>query len=121
LFFAGLVIGSVFLLVGCEEELGFAGSETRFVLGGLEADLNENVATVYQAALAAVIELDLPIKDKRSDALRSIVKSRDAGGNDITIDIRSTGTAQCRLNIRVGLLGDKAKSQTIYEYILQNI
>lgn len=108
--------GCVAVLVGA----GAAGS-VAYVKGDLEAVLEEDVTQVYEASLKALEELEIAATKKDKDALGAVIISRTAQDKKITIKLKATENDLTKLSIRVGVFGNRAQSQRIYDEIKNNL
>jgi uncharacterized protein YceK len=107
-------------LAGCAAVVvgGAAGAGTVvYVKGQLNEDMNAPVSNVYDASLAALKELDLPIIEDNHDTLSAKIKSKFADGDDVWIQIESLSAESSKITIRVGIMGDEYKSRKIINAI----
>lgn len=116
----GLVVALSFVSVGCAAVLvGAAGGAagTVYVMGKLEDEVRSPVMKVYQAAIAGLKELEMPILENNADKLSAHVESAFSDDTSVWININSLSPNWSQLTIRVGWFGDEARSQTILESI----
>lgn len=106
-----------FLLVGAASGAG----GTVYVMGKLSDQLKAPVPKVRQATLAALKDLGLPVRSDVGDKLTAHVESEFSDGTRVWIDIEDAPDAGSKLSIRVGLLGDEAKSRKILEAIKRHL
>ncbi|MGD0885014.1 MAG: DUF3568 family protein [Thermodesulfovibrionales bacterium] len=109
--------GCVALVAG-----GAAGAGTVvYVKGQLNEDLNAPVSKVYDASLAALKELELPIIEDNHDSLSAKIKSKFADGDDVWIQIESVTAESSKITLRVGIMGDENKSRKISNAIHKHL
>ncbi len=119
-----LLFVAVFLLLqGCMAIalVGVGAGTVMYVKGDLEANLSNDINSVYQAAQLSVEQLDLRVSSRVKDALAAKIVARDAQDKKITIKLKSTAENTTELNIRVSVFGDETKSRLIYEQLLKNL
>ncbi len=112
---AGL-LAAVMLLSGCVAVLagGAIGGGTYAYLGGeLSQNLDRPVSKVNGAALATLKEFHLPVVHDAHDSLSASIESRFSSGKKIWIKISSVTSDTSKVSVRVGLLGDRDRSETI--------
>lgn len=91
------------------------------LLGRLKDQVKEPVPKVHQAAVAGLKDLGLPIREDTGDQLTAHIKSEFSDGTHIWVDIESVSDAGSQLMIRVGVVGDEAKSRKILEAIKRHL
>lgn len=103
--------------------LGAAGGTagTVYVMGKLKEQVNVPVPKAHQATLAGLKDLGLLIREDRGDKLTAYVKSEFADGTTVWIDIENVSDSGSRIEIRVGLTGDEARSRKILEAIKKHL
>ena len=111
-----MVSGCVAVAVGA----GAAGT-TAYVMGDLSATENKSVAAVYDAAVKAMDELKLNVIEKRQDDLSAKIIARDSQDKKITIKLKAVSEAVTDISIRVGVFGDRTKSQLIFDKMRANL
>ena len=92
-----------------------------WVKGEMQEEFSLPLTKVHQAALAALKELELPVKEEKKDKLTSEIKSQFADGKQIWIHIRSLAKSSTKIKIRVGIFGDKSRTQTLLETIHRHL
>lgn len=114
---------SVLLLAnvyGCATILiaGATGVGTAVWLSGkLSETLNASLDDTVKATKAALKSLDMPIvKDTQKAAVAQII-SRYSDGTTVWIDMRPVTKSTTKMEIRVGVRGDKAASSEILDAI----
>jgi hypothetical protein len=90
---------------------GVAGAV--YVMGKLQEELNDPITAVHEATLQGLRDLDLPIAEDKSDKLAAHIESKLADGTHVWIDLNSIADSRTRLTIRVGAVGDEARSRKI--------
>lgn len=120
LLLAGLVLCTS---TGCWFVVGAAGGAAGavYVMGQLKDRLDAPVAQVHDAAVAALKDLGLPIKEDKTDKLSAHVESEFADGQHVWITIEAEGEAASKITIRVGMVGDEAKSRKILDTLNQHL
>ena len=118
-----LFVGMVFSGQGCmvvAVGLGAAGT-IAYVSGDLQAEESESIDVVYEAALKAVKDLELPITSQSKDALVAEITTYDAQDKKIRIKLKAKTDKTTELSIRVGVFGSETKSRLIYEKIRDHL
>ena len=118
-----LFIGMVFSGQGCmiaAVGLGTAGT-IAYVRGDLQAEESESIDVVYEAALKAVKDLELPVTSQSKDALVAEIITYDAQDKKIRIKLKASTAKTTQLSIRVGVFGSETKSRLIYEKIRDHL
>ncbi|MBW8039689.1 MAG: DUF3568 family protein [Planctomycetes bacterium] len=118
-----LLVAVLLLLQGCMAIalVGVGAGTVMYVKGDLEANLSNDINSVYQAAQLSIEQLDLKVSSKVKDALAAKIVARDAQDKKITIKLKSTAENTTELSIRAGVFGDETKSRLIYEQLLKNL
>ena len=94
-----------------------AAGTVAYVRGDLQAAENAPIDKVYDASLAAMEELEIPVISKAKDALSARITGRDAADKKIAIRLKATAEDTTRLSIRIGLFGSETKSRLIHQKI----
>jgi hypothetical protein len=89
--------------------------------GKLHAVASQDIETVYQASLKALEELEVKVTDHMKDVFYAKVVAKAADGKTITIRIEPPEAGVTKFSIKVGILGNKYRSQVIYDKILENL
>lgn len=92
-----------------------------YVLGKLTEELNYEVPTVHDAAVAGLKKLKLKLSEDRADKLSAHMESEFADRAHVWIDLESIGDSRTRVTIRVGLIGDEVRSRKILDAIKQHL
>ena len=114
-----LLVGLVGGLGGCFLALAGAGGAGTyaFVKGDLETMERESVEELYNAALAALEELQIPVITKSQDATVAQIEGRNAEDKKVAIKIEVAENELTKMSIRIGTFGDQEQSQMIYDTI----
>ncbi|OHB57671.1 MAG: hypothetical protein A2173_04625 [Planctomycetes bacterium RBG_13_44_8b] len=115
----GLLISLAVILSGClvaAVGVGAIGT-VAYIKGDLEAYEAETVSTVFDATKMAASELGLTITKEYKDVLYAEIIARDSEDRKTTIKIKGTSPQTTKLSIRVGILGNEARSSFIYQKI----
>ena len=120
---AALVIALVLQLYGCAVLVaGAAGGGTvLWIKGKLQEEINASATQVHRATIAALRELELPILKNKKDKLTAVVDSRFADNKGVHITIKSLTASSSKISIRVGIVGNKGRSQKILKVIHSNL
>ncbi|MFH1624919.1 MAG: DUF3568 family protein [Pseudomonadota bacterium] len=89
--------------------------------GKLEATVNGTIHEVRRATVAALKEHGLPVLTESRDGFVTMIESEISDGTRIWIKLSSVAASATKVNIRVGILGDRAKSTRILETIKKNL
>ena len=119
---AVLLVSSALVLHGCasSEEAASAGM-ARYSMGTLRSVEPAGIDKVYGATVKAMEELKLPVLQKNADSMSGIIVARDVADKKITVLLTATTDGKTKLAVKVGLLGDEAKSRLIYEQIKKKL
>jgi len=88
-----------------------------YVEGNLERDYMGPFPKVWQATVEGLDELKVPYTIESQDAFGGQIKGTLFDGTKATIDLKKKSDTLTTLSVRVGLLGDRDKSQEIQETI----
>ncbi len=92
-----------------------------WVKGALEQNFNANVTQVHSAILRAMQELKLAVIEDNYDHLKGKVIAEMASGEKVTTDINAMTEKVTKVKIRVGIVGDRSKSDMILTAIKKNL
>lgn len=120
--FCGIAIValSATTLTGCVGlAIGAAGGAAGAVYakGRLVDQLDANVERSYNAALAALRDRDLVIKEDRADVSSAFIRSEYLDGEEIRISLDAITSNVTEIKIRVGLTGNSSRSIMLLEEI----
>ncbi len=117
--------GTAASLSGCVAAAVGAGvigvGTVAYIKGDLEAIETQNIDVVYEATRKAMKQLQLQMIKERKDLDSGLVIVRDAEGKEAKITLKSTEHGGTKISVRVGLFGDQARSQLIYQRIRDNL
>jgi len=122
----GFLLAGMLLLtnVGCAlVVVGAAGGAAGavYVGGQLKDRLEASVPQVHQAAVKALKELELPIREEKVDKLTAHLESELSDEKHVWITIEADGEDGAKITIRVGIVGDEAKSKAILEAVRRHL
>jgi hypothetical protein len=89
--------------------------------GTLEKEFNHPVNDVRDKAVKALQALDLLVWEDRSDRLTAILRGEFSDGKDYSIHISAITEKTSRIKIRVGIFGDKIRSEMILNPIQKQL
>ena len=94
-----------------------------FFLGKLTDEMQASVPTIRQATLAALKELDLPIKEDHGDKITAKITSKFSDGKNIWINLESQTASTTEITIRVGHIGegDESRSRMLLDTIKKHL
>lgn len=105
--------GCVPLMIGAAAG---AGGIT-YAKGALVRNVNKPVSKVHKASLSALKSLELFITDDELNRHSAYVKAEYATGKKVKISIEALTERATKITIRVGIIGNQAKSQAIFNAI----
>ncbi|WP_447978626.1 DUF3568 family protein [Candidatus Nitrospira bockiana] len=111
------VAGCAALLIGAAG--GTAGAV--YVLGKLKEEVNQPVPVVHEATVQALKDLEVRVVDDKADKLTARTEGELADGRQVWIDLQAKGERATELTIRVGVMGDEARSRRILEAITRRL
>ncbi len=89
--------------------------------GDLEQNVNTSNERVHSAVIKALNSLKITVKSDQSDRLKSRVKAEFSDGEGVAVDTDALTEKATKIKVRVGLIGDKQKSEMILNAILKNL
>lgn len=101
--------GCAALLVGAAAGVGGYA----WVSGALVKEYNATVAKTHQAVLQALKQLDIKVTSDQADRLAAVVQARLADGRAVKVSVDAMTERTAKVRIRVGVFGDRAKSEMI--------
>ena len=117
-----LVLGALALsIAGCATIVDAGAASVAYVRGDLQATLQTDINTAYNAAVKAVDKLELAVISKKKNALDAQIISRTAKDKKVRITLERTEADAAALSIRIGLIGDEMQSRLILDQIKKNI
>lgn len=105
--------GCVALALGAAATAGASGAV--YAKGQLKETLDGTVSEVHRAASAAVTEIGVELTVDQQDEFTGKVQGEMAGGTNVWVTSERVTAATTRVTIRVGYIGDQAKSADILE------
>ena len=87
----------------------------------LEATVQYDLRDVYEAALKALGQLEMPVLSKSKTALNAEIRSITALDKKVKIILKRSETDNTKVSIRIGTFGDEFHSRMIYDKIVANI
>lgn len=84
-----------------------------FIRGELESTVPHTMAEVFEATQAALLELEFPIRRADIGDKNAYVVSAEAQGRKIDVSLELKSPIVTKVNIRVGVFGDRTMSQLI--------
>lgn len=117
--FSAVLVASAALQSGCFiVAAGAAGAgAVAYVRGELETTLSGSYDAVERAANRAIEQLQLVKINERKDAFIAVITARTADDKKVEIKITKLATETTKVQIRVGVFGDEAKSLAILDKI----
>ncbi len=113
----------VFLFAGCsvvQREPPSSGIPT-YSLGDLLVMVNKPVPDVWKATVAGYKDLGIEITKSKSDSLTGKVEGKLANGDVVVTDLKSANPQRTDVSIKVGSLGNKDYSYTIWSSIQKHL
>lgn len=89
--------------------------------GTLTATLDRGIGRAFEAVQEAVRQLGFTTIMTEQDGVAAEVLARDAQQQNITIKLAALSPNQTSLTMRVGIFGDKNKSNVIFRKIQENL
>ncbi len=120
---AVLLVALAVQISGCAEAVlvgvGAAGGAgaVLWTKGRMKEEFDISFSKVHTATLAALKDLDLPIKGDKKKGLKAKIESQFPDGKFVWIGIRAVTESSSKITVRVGVFGDKSRSQKIFEAI----
>ncbi|MEW6443002.1 MAG: DUF3568 family protein [bacterium] len=81
--------------------------------GKLETTYPATLDKTWEAALASLQSLQIPLESTRKDNTGGEIRARRPDETPVTLELETAGPETTRATIRVGLLGDEAVSREI--------
>lgn len=89
--------------------------------GKMAEELDVSFSKAHRATLAALKDLELPINKDEKKGLKATIESKFPEGKHVWISVRAVTESSSKVSVRVGVFGDKARSQKIFEAIHQHV
>jgi len=87
----------------------------------LHAVANEDLTAVYNASVKAIETLELDITESAKDVFSARVLAKGADGKKVAIVITPREDGMTALKIGVGAVGNRVRSERIYDLIKKNL
>ena len=108
-----LLTGCAALLVGAAAGAGGVA----YVQGELKVTESVSLVVAQRAAEKALTDLKLGIQKRQADGLSGVLEARTSGDQKVTVKTKRIADKSTEIGIRVGVLGDEAKSRQILNRI----
>ena len=114
-------------LSGCAEAVlvgvGAAGGAgaVLYAKGKMVEEVDVPFSKAHTAAVAALKDLELPIKKDTEKGLKAKVESQYPDGKFVWVNIRAVTESSSKISVRVGVFGDKSMSKKIFDAIHQRM
>ena len=92
-----------------------------WVRGQLVKDYNISAERLYNAAVKGLKDLGTPIMEDTHDRLSAKVTTEFSDGEAVVINIAAVTEKAAKLKIRVGVFGNKTRSEMILSHIEKHI
>ncbi len=92
-----------------------------WVKGALVKEFEVPAQDLYQATKEGVSQLGLNINEDRADRISAVLAASFADGSGVKINIDALTEVRSKIRIRVGVFGDKGKSELIFNAIQKNL
>lgn len=117
------VLVGITFLVGCAVAAGAAAGVGTYAwsTGKLSFTTPNTVTQAKDATLAAFNELDIATTKQKVDNLGGTIKGKTVRGKTVTVDVEPVSSDITKIEIRVGVFGDRAASERIADAIKQNL
>ena len=89
-----------------------------WINGEMEKEFAVPAQKLTDATVKAIKSLDLTILEKDADRISALIRSETVDGSKIKATITAITERSSKIKLRVGLLGDKAKSEMIMNAIM---
>ena len=122
-----LLLALAIQISGCAEAVlvgvgavGGAGA-VLWAKGKMVEELDVPFSKAHTATLAALKDLEFPIKKDTKKGLKAKVESQYPDGKLVWVNIRAVTESSSKISVRVGTFGDKSRSQKIFDAIHQRL
>jgi len=112
-----LIGGCIAVAVGAAAGIGTYA----YVKGELSDTEEATLDRAYEAALAAMKDLEFTVKEQSKDALHARVVAAEADKTEVRIALESKSEKLTKLTVRVGVFGDEAQSRLIMDKIKKHL
>lgn len=111
-----VLAGTLFFSSGCAALLVGAAAGVggyAWVSGALVKEYPVSAEKTHQALLRALKQLDIHVTEDKGDRLSAVVRARLADGRAVKIGVDALTERSAKIRIRVGVFGDRLKSEMI--------
>lgn len=89
--------------------------------GKMEESLDVPFSKAHAATIAALKDLKLPIKKDQKGGLKARIESQFPDGKYVWIKLRAVTDSSSKVTVRVGVFGDRSKSQEIFDAMHEHL
>jgi len=111
--------GCLLFAAGAGAGAGAAGYA--YVKGELKTTEPVSIDRTWDATVAGVQEMNLPIINQSHDALQGHLVAKTSGDKNVDINLKKIADTSTELRVRVGTFGDEALSRTILDAINRHL
>jgi hypothetical protein len=105
---------------GCTPQI--VGADAGVYSGGiLYAVASKDMTAVYEATVSALGDLELTVTEKAKDVFSAKALAKGADGKLVSVIIRPGGDNRTEMNIKVGPVGNRHRSEVVYEQIKKRL
>jgi len=114
-----ILIITILIATGCTSMVVETGNRTyNHLRGDLLGIVPDRLPDVYTATVTAIDKLSgFDLMEKEVNSLNGRIIAYDSIARKVQIDLFRTEEDQTRIQIRIGLIGDKVESVMIYDHI----
>lgn len=110
--------GCTYVVVGAVGA-GIGFGTYRYVDGNLKRDYLGSLPKVWEATVAALDDLKVTPEVQEKDYFGGLVKGIMHDGTKVIIKLKRESDTSTEVGVRVGVFGDREKSETIHDKIAQ--
>ncbi len=107
------VTGCVGLVVGA----GAGAGAYAYIEGNLKRSYESALPRVWDAAVAAMADLELKPAVEQHDAFSGLLRGKLADGREFTVKLSRVGDRETEVSVCVEVLGDRKVSESIHDRI----
>jgi len=111
-----IVLAVLALVMACAESAPY-----RFAGGQFQTSYNEPFERTYEATLASLGEMGMPVTQTQKDAVGANIQAQRVDGTPVSITLQTAGPERTNANIRVGATGDEPTSRVIANTIADRL
>jgi len=119
-----ILLSMIFMLTGCIIPLLVVGTVgaggIKYHKDTVHTEVKVTVPQAHNAAIRTLEKFKIKISDQRFDEFSSRILGKFADGDELTIGMKSKENIT-HIKVRVGLLGDKKRSERIAQEIINNL